>query len=99
MSDTTNIQQVTFPTTLLTHQLYPVSKDDIESEKEILDAILKIEPLDIQFKLLAINHNLLKLKNLESNEQAEIAAKDAETARNFQVHCPTVSLPFHVLTL
>jgi nucleosome assembly protein 1-like 1 len=80
MSDETKIQQ-----------LYPANKDDLESEKEILDAIVKVQPLEIQFKLLAVNSNLLKLKNLESNEQLEISAKDAETARKFQPATSTIN--------
>jgi len=67
-----------------TQKKYPVNEEDIETEKEIVEAIQKLTPAPLKLKAFAINHNLLKLKELENVEQEEITQKDLEGQKAFQ---------------
>jgi len=67
-----------------TEKKYPVEPEDVETEKEIVEAIQKLTPTSLKLKAFAINHNLLKLKELEKIEQDEITQKDLEGAKAFQ---------------
>jgi len=65
---------------------YPKSKEDIEAEKEIVAAIQKLSPSDLKARVFAINHNVLKLKQLENAEQEEISKVDMVGSKTFQGH-------------
>jgi len=62
---------------------YPANEEDIETEKEIVEAIKKLTPTPLKLKAFGINFNLLKLKELENVEQDEITQKDLEGQKAF----------------
>jgi nucleosome assembly protein 1-like 1 len=66
--------------------VYPKHADDIESEKEIVEAIKKISPSELKVRIFAVNHNVLKLKVLENAEQEEISKVDMVGSKTFQEH-------------
>jgi len=66
-----------------TEKKYPANPEDIETEKEITEAIKKLNPTSLRLKAFGINSNLLKLKELENLEQDEITHKDLEGAKAF----------------
>jgi nucleosome assembly protein 1-like 1 len=67
-----------------TEKKYPSNPEDIESEKEIVEELKKLKPASLMLKGFAINHSLLQLKEIEANEQNEIAQKDAVVNKQFQ---------------
>jgi len=67
-----------------TEKKYPTNPEDIEQEKEIVDKLKELKPVPLMLKSFAINHSLLKLKELEAEEQDEIAKKDALVNKEFQ---------------
>jgi len=70
---------------------YPKYPEDIENEQNVIEELKKLTPLPLKLKGFALNHNVLQLKQLGAEEEAEIEKINSAAQKNFQQHIGNIN--------